>query len=88
MFSRLIPEDTSKLKAFRRGMQELGEEGVVQLFQNDDGQPILGAVGQLQFETFQYRLQDEYGAPCRLEKLAYEPFPLVRYEGQKSFLQL
>ena len=72
IFSRLIPEDTSKLKAFRRGLQELGEEGVVQLFHNSDGQPILGAIGQLQFETFQYRLQDEYGAPCRLERLAYE----------------
>ena len=72
IFSRLIPEDTSKLKAFRRGLQELGEEGVVQVFRDSDGQPVLGAVGQLQFETFQYRLQDEYGAPCRLEKLAFE----------------
>ena len=45
IFSRLIPEDTSKLKAFRRGLQELGEEGVVQVFRNSDGQAVLGGCG-------------------------------------------
>ena len=72
IFARLNPQDTSKLKQFRRGLQELAEEGVVQVFRSAEGQPILGAVGQLQFETFRYRLQDEYGAPCVLETLAYE----------------
>lgn len=72
IFARLLPEDRTKLKAFRRGFQELGEEGIVQVFRNSEGQPVLGAVGQLQFESFQYRMQDEYGAACRLEKLSYE----------------
>ncbi len=71
-FARLIPQDTSKLKAFRRGLEELGEEGVVQVFRTQDGQPVLGAVGNLQFETFQYRLLDEYGAPSNLEVLNFE----------------
>ena len=71
-FVRLIPKDSSKLKSFHRGLQELGEEGVVQVFRNIDGQSILGAIGQLQFETFQYRLEDEYGAISRLDPMPYE----------------
>ncbi len=71
-FSRITPTDTAKLKAFRRGLQELAEEGVVQVFRSEDGRPILGVVGQLQFETLQYRLKDEYGVESRLESLGYE----------------
>ena len=72
LFSRLSTIDTSRLKAFRRAIQELGEEGVVQVFKDASGQAILGAVGNLQFETFQYRLKDEYRVDVQLEKLNYE----------------
>lgn len=54
-----------KYKNFRKGIDELLQEGAVQLLyeRNDQGQtsPILAAVGQLQFEVVQYRLQEEYG---------------------------
>ncbi|MCB1175659.1 MAG: peptide chain release factor 3, partial [Leptospiraceae bacterium] len=72
LFARLIPTDTGKLKAFRKGLSQLAEEGVVQVFQTEDGSAILGAVGQLQFDVFKFRLEDEYGAPCRLETLGFE----------------
>ncbi len=72
LFVRLRAQDTRKLKAFRRGLQELAEEGLVQLFHDQEGQNILGAVGRLQFESFQFRLEDEYGAACVLENLPYE----------------
>ncbi|MBX7058070.1 MAG: peptide chain release factor 3 [Leptospirales bacterium] len=72
MFARLIPTDTGKLKQFRKGLEELAEEGIVQVFLSADNQNVLGAVGQLQFDVFAFRLQDEYGAPCRLEPLSYE----------------
>ena len=72
MFARLVPEDTGKMKAFRKGVEQLAEEGVVQIFTTREGLPVIGAVGQLQFEVFRFRLEDEYGAPARLEVLGFE----------------
>lgn len=72
MFARLVPEDTGKMKAFRKGIEQLAEEGVVQVFSTREGLPVIGAVGRLQFEVFRFRLEDEYGAPSRLEVLGYE----------------
>ncbi len=85
MFARLIPTDTSKLKAFRKGLQQLSEEGVVQVFSAPDGQGVLGAVGNLQFDVFRYRMEDEYGAPCRLEALGYECSRWIRDEDRGKF---
>lgn len=71
-FARIVPTDTSKLKAFRKGLSELAEEGIVQVFNVDDQQPIVGGIGELQFEVFKFRLEDEYGASCRIEHLNYQ----------------
>ncbi|MES0492158.1 MAG: peptide chain release factor 3 [Leptospirales bacterium] len=71
-FARLVSTDTSKLKAFKKGIKELAEEGVVQIYNPDDQFPILGGIGRLQFEVFVFRLQDEYGAACRLEEVNFE----------------
>jgi peptide chain release factor 3 len=57
-------------KKFRDGLEQLLQEGVIQLFYlKNSGQkiPLLGAVGPLQFEVAQYRLENEYGAKSRLE---------------------
>ncbi len=65
---------TAKLKQFQAGLGQLLDEGVIQSFTLlEDGQatPILGAVGQLQFEVVLYRLENEYGAPARLEPAPY-----------------
>jgi peptide chain release factor 3 len=70
VFSILSNPNPSKFKRFREGVDQLLREGVVQGFlpRNSSTQiPILAAVGPLQFEVFQYRLESEYGAEVRLE---------------------
>ncbi|MEI6217504.1 MAG: peptide chain release factor 3 [bacterium] len=67
---------SAKYKQLRAGLTQLLEEGVIQSFDlSSEGQtvPLLGAVGQLQFEVVIYRLQNEYGAEPRLE-----PAPLTQ----------
>lgn len=69
VFSFLTNPNPSKFKRFREGVEQLLREGVVQGFQPlSSGQqiPILAAVGPLQFEVFQYRLESEYGAEVQL----------------------
>lgn len=86
MFARLILEDTSKMKGFRKGIAELAEEGVVQVFSREhDASPVIGAVGILQFEVFRFRIQDEYGAPCRLETLGFECSRWIRPTDKSKF---
>jgi len=61
----------SSYKKFRDGLDQLLQEGVIQAFYLKNSYqkvPLLGAVGPLQFEVVQYRLQDEYGAESRLEQ--------------------
>ncbi|MFN3650908.1 MAG: peptide chain release factor 3 [Armatimonadota bacterium] len=63
-----------KYKQFQKGIDQLGEEGVVQVFYDVDAarrEPILGAVGRLQFEVVQFRLRSEYGVETVLEPLPY-----------------
>jgi peptide chain release factor 3 len=69
-FAHLHNPNPSKFKQFRKGLEQLLQEGVVQVFHlRDAGQriPLLAAVGPLQFEVVQYRLESEYGAESRLE---------------------
>ena len=66
-------------------MQELPEEGVVQVFTTGDGSAIIGAVGQLQFEVIRHRMQDEYGVPCRLENVGYECSRWIKPEDKNKF---
>lgn len=85
MFTRLIPEDTQKMKAFRKGVEQLSEEGVVQVFTTREGLPVIGAVGRLQFEVFRFRLEDEYGAPARLDVMGFECSRWTREEDLGKF---
>lgn len=60
-----------KSKQLEKGLQQLMDEGVAQLFVNSfNGRKIVGTVGQLQFEVIQYRLLHEYGATVRWEPLS------------------
>ncbi len=66
--------DTSKSKQFRKGVEQLGHEGVVQLLRSDlrgDAAPILAAVGPLQFEVAAHRLEHEFGAAVSMDRLPY-----------------
>ena len=67
-FAWLQSPSTAQFKRFREGLEQLLQEGVVQSFRLKDASPrgpLLGAVGPLQFEVVQYRLQTEYGAESR-----------------------
>jgi peptide chain release factor 3 len=74
LFAYLRNPNPSKFKQFRKGVLELQEEGAIQIMYSVDEakrDPILGAVGQLQFEVVQFRLQSEYGVESMLEALPY-----------------
>ncbi|MBO0939694.1 peptide chain release factor 3 [Fibrella sp. HMF5335] len=66
LFKELINLDPMKSKQLEKGIQQLTDEGVAQLFTLALGnRKIVGTVGELQFEVIQYRLEHEYGAKCR-----------------------
>ncbi|MEM9485890.1 MAG: peptide chain release factor 3 [Cyanobacteria bacterium P01_F01_bin.116] len=74
LFAYLKNPNPSKFKQFRKGVTELREEGAVQIMYSADESkrdPILAAVGQLQFEVVQFRLRNEYNVDTRLEMLPY-----------------
>lgn len=78
-FAYLHSPTTAQFKRFREGLDQLLQEGVVQSFFLNDSLsrvPLLGAVGPLQFEVVQYRLQSEYGAESRLES---SPWSVIRW---------
>ena len=78
-FAILSCNETLKRKQFTKGIEQLVEEGAIQILENPDAfrkEPILAAVGQLQFEVVQYRLEAEYGAKTSLQKL---PYSLARW---------
>jgi len=67
--------DAGKYKQFRRGIDQLDTEGVVQVLSSDlrgDQAPVLAAVGPLQFDVVMHRLEHEFGAKSELSQLAYE----------------
>lgn len=67
MFRAVELADPMKSKQLMMGLQQLGEEGAIQVFRPEiGGNMLLGAIGQLQFEVVQHRLKTEYGADCRL----------------------
>jgi peptide chain release factor 3 len=67
-------KDSGKHKQFRKGIDQLGTEGVVQVLSSGlrgDQAPVLAAVGPLQFDVVLHRLEHEYGAPAELDHLGY-----------------
>ncbi|WP_377552505.1 peptide chain release factor 3 [Micromonospora zhanjiangensis] len=73
-FAVLRAADISTFKRFRRGVEQLDAEGVVQVLRSDrrgDQAPVLAAVGPMQFEVAVARLDAEFGVPTQLEHLPY-----------------
>ena len=71
MFKYIENADPMKSKQLDKGINQLMDEGVAQMFTNQfNGRKIIGTVGQLQFEVIQYRLLHEYGAQCRWEPIS------------------
>ncbi|MBN1462513.1 MAG: peptide chain release factor 3 [Paludibacteraceae bacterium] len=71
MFKYIENADPMKAKQLDKGINQLMDEGVAQLFTNQfNGRKIIGTVGQLQFEVIQYRLEHEYNALCKWEPIS------------------
>ena len=81
LFAYLRNPNPSKFKQFQKGVNELREEGAVQIMYSTDEskrEPILAAVGQLQFEVVQFRLRNEYNVESILDPL---PYSVARWVG-------
>ncbi len=79
LFGRLTVPDAMKRKKLQKAIQELSEEGMIQVFTDPAigmQDPILGVVGELQFSVLLYRLEDEYGLDAKLQRL---PFTVARW---------
>lgn len=71
MFKYIENADPMKAKQLEKGISQLMDEGVAQMFVNQfNGRKLIGTVGQLQFEVIQFRLLHEYGAQCRWEPIS------------------
>ena len=74
-FSRVRPVDTMKRKQFLKGAEQIAQEGAIQIFKMPYAgleEVIVGVVGTLQFDVFEYRLKNEYGVDLKMEGLPYE----------------
>jgi peptide chain release factor 3 len=72
LFMTVILKNPLRTKQLQQGLDQLGEEGAIQVFKPEVGGPmLLGAVGQLQFEVVQHRLKTEYDCDVRLEGCQY-----------------
>jgi peptide chain release factor 3 len=74
-FARVRPKDTLKRKQFIKGAEQIAQEGAIQIFKipfTGMEEVIVGVVGTLQFDVFQYRLKNEYNVEIIMEGLPYE----------------
>jgi peptide chain release factor 3 len=72
IFKEVINKDPMKTKQLEKGLNQLTDEGVAQLFtQHNGNRKIIGCVGDLQFEVIQYRLLKEYGASVKFNSLPF-----------------
>ena len=86
MFKYIENDDPMKAKQLAKGIEQLMDEGVAQLFINQfNGRKIIGTVGQLQFEVIQYRLENEYNARCRWEPVHLHKACWIESDDEKEF---
>ena len=85
MFKYIENADPMKAKQLQKGIDQLMDEGVAQLFVNQfNGRKIIGTVGQLQFEVIQYRLLHEYGAQCKWEPISLYKACWIESDNQQA----
>ncbi len=87
-FSTLRAESASKYKQFRRAVDQLDSEGVVQILRNDirgDASPVMAAVGPMQFEVVAARMKAEFNVEARMDGL---PYQLARRTDAESAVEL
>jgi peptide chain release factor 3 len=82
-FSLVSPMDTMKRKQFVKGMEQIAQEGAIQIFRPLGGgmeEVIVGVVGTLQFDVLVYRLKNEYGVDLRMQGLPYSHIRWIENE--------
>lgn len=85
IFKELINKDPFKTKQLEKGIRQLTDEGVAQLFVQQMGnKKIVGTVGELQFDVIQFRLAGEYGASCEFRQLDYYKACWVTSENKEQ----
>ncbi|TDF91877.1 peptide chain release factor 3 [Paenibacillus piri] len=73
LFSKVTVKNALKHKQFQKGVDQLTEEGTIQVFKTVGFEDmILGVVGQLQFEVFEYRMKGEYGVDVQLQRMNFQ----------------
>ena len=81
-----------KRKQFVKGTEQIAQEGAIQIFKTPNSgmeEVIVGVVGTLQLDVFQYRMKNEYGVDLRMEMLPYEEIRRIdSYPGDLSDLNL
>ncbi|MGE4274122.1 MAG: peptide chain release factor 3 [Desulfitobacterium sp.] len=85
-FARISIANALKRKQFIKGIQELQEEGAIHVYRDLNigvEAPIVGVVGQLQFEVLEYRLRDEYGVEVQINSLPYEVVQWIPKDEEK-----
>ncbi|MGN0978509.1 MAG: peptide chain release factor 3 [Faecousia sp.] len=91
-FCRVSAKDSMKRKQFVKGTEQIAQEGAIQIFKVPNSgmeEVIVGVVGTLQFDVFQYRMKNEYGVDLRMESLPYEEIRLIdEYPGDLTDLNL
>ena len=91
-FCRVSAKDSMKRKQFVKGTEQIAQEGAIQIFKLPNSgmeEVIVGVVGTLQFDVFQYRMKNEYGVDLRMEMLPYEEIRRIdKYAGELSDLNL
>jgi peptide chain release factor 3 len=88
LFRYVENADPMKSKQLGKGIDQLMDEGVAQLFTSSfNGRRIIGTVGQLQFEVIQYRLEHEYGAKCRFEPLQMHKACWIEAKNQAALTE-
>jgi peptide chain release factor 3 len=84
LFRSARPKDPFKAKQLHKGLKELGEEGAIQVFEDELGNLYLGAVGQLQFEIVAQRLATEYNVDAIYENTPVSTARWVTYPDEQT----
>jgi len=88
IFKEVVNKDPMKTKQLEKGLLQLTDEGVAQLFtQHGGNKKIIGCVGELQFEVIQYRLLHEYGASVQLNTLPFYKACWLTSKDEKKLLE-
>ena len=89
---RVSPMDTMKRKQFIKGTEQIAQEGAIQIFKFPGSgyeDIVVGVVGSLQFDVFEYRMRSEYGVELRMEGLPYSHLIRIKnYEGDYQDMTL